>query len=872
MNIRNSTEGRNLDKQNTSTNEWVPRDDLLYHRGLLQKGFMVVKPFNEAEDEVHVPFVTENSFTIKDRKLYFAADIPDNKELSERFEKNNPKQAANLLARIPALNPYKEWQIYFADDISKVDPQKITKKTIVLTPTFLKTKAKKEKSQSGAESVEISIKKGFVTAYFIKQGRWLKQENVLLTDQINLLTFTSEERKLIEATQKEIMISSKQERDDSSRELKNGLSIHIAQKILSKNNISPFDVFLHNAERRDEFFVPLDEIGLYVCPWTGKQDSDVKTSHVNNFVTAVCMFGPSLKAIDDESNEFILIKHNKVFFNGQKVIGIQYNTKAANPYETMLFSEFEKQVSIIKSMADSKKQPTLLCHLPYIDYMLFGIELFIRGRITLNALGQLFKCILKKKEEYVRKITSICEKYNVNVRLESPFENLFHSLSSMNVLNHKNDEAAKIILSELNVPSVEVNPTLINENQRKKNEQLLVQSILERLVKNNYLHNHQHVWEDYLEVITMQQQKDFHAALNGILAQLKKTTPNIIQRQYWDKYLKQINDKLCANDTFDLQEILENLKSCALELEDKKAGREEYKIWVGLLKTLNKNKIWNLEQLFKVANAYMIALASFKTGPFETCSMLPLSEKRIPMEYTIFEQISGQIEKEMFEEALKRDYEVTANRANATTSKITCVLRASSKARTPLPEFTPTYPPTINMTFLDPLVAYGLKPKSKVSSGYQECDLQSKNHNNTDDYVPHNESASNSFLRIEGSMNPNIPLSLNKDMRSVGSPNMELDERKDKQSTRFGKGKSEVACRVDDVMYDDEEEKKTDDCSNQGPAFYFSQCQETLNSFLKVGLNSIYKNVGIFDQIVKGALPKHIEKENESELRRILDF
>ncbi|MFC3908564.1 hypothetical protein ACFORL_05680 [Legionella dresdenensis] len=61
-------------------------------------------------------------------------------------------------------------------------------------------------------------------------------------------------------------------------------------------------------------------------------------------------------------------------------------------------------------------------------------------------------------------------------------------------------------------------------------------------------------------------------------------------------------------------------------------NQKQQQIWQTLV-ALEKNPITDIEGLFKVANAVILAEASQGQGDYETCSLLPLSEKQIQVQY-----------------------------------------------------------------------------------------------------------------------------------------------------------------------------------------------------------------------------------------------
>lgn len=305
---------------------------------------------------------------------------------------------------------------------------------------------------------------------------------------------------------------------------------------------------IYNKARREEVFLPIfvknreeQQFGFYIYPWLSSNKDNFEFPGFSQFVVAGCIFGSSLKGQDDNGGTFPLIKHDIKFYDKQKIVTIDFNQEFG-PYEKMLFSEFEKQTFLMKKFGKKNEKIQLYYHLPYYDYILFGVELFVRGRITLPALNSLFQVIFQRKSEHEEQIRKICEANDVLVKIESPFENIFGKLPA-NVTDY-----AKFIFDKLNLPytETEIEPELDAKLQKEKEENL-VQHCLSQLTTNTYRTDHRQAWEN--------------------------------------------------------------------------------------LAKIQKAKLDNLEQLFKLANATMIALACNGKKNYETCSLLPASEKQIQVSF-----------------------------------------------------------------------------------------------------------------------------------------------------------------------------------------------------------------------------------------------
>ena len=259
---------------------------------------------------------------------------------------------------------------------------------------------------------------------------------------------------------------------------------------------------LFNEKRREEVFLPFSfqvneiETGFYLYPWLSAGSKNLSFTGFKKFVSASCFLGSSLKGIDQNDCVLDLIKHNTRFHLEQKITHIDVNS-SFSAYETAFFSEFEKLTLLMKKL--SKKEETeeekvqLHQHLPYLDYMLFGVALFIRGRITLHALNAFLDAILKRKNQYIFNLGKACQAQGIILTIGSPFENLFNAFPT----SSENNGYATFVLTTLGLSSKEIDPTTIQPADIEINEQDLVDRCL-NLLKTNTHHPAQRLaWERF---------------------------------------------------------------------------------------------------------------------------------------------------------------------------------------------------------------------------------------------------------------------------------------------------------------------------------------------------------------------------------------
>jgi hypothetical protein len=235
---------------------------------------------------------------------------------------------------------------------------------------------------------------------------------------------------------------------------------------VAKNSTSPIEFntnyFIQTANRRDEIFFPLSlnynktEAGFFIYPWCSDKIEISQSQRFKTFITAGCMFGSYLVGSDyNLDSHKPLIKHDIKFTGDDEINGIQYLAEN-NPYEEIVFWEFEKLLYFIQATAIALEEKSphkdeiinkvrLLYHLPSVDYMLFGIKIFLQGRMTLGALNELFDCINREKEHYLLRLNNILADLSLQDKIEldirSPFDALLsqHNKSIGNS-NHSQEE------------------------------------------------------------------------------------------------------------------------------------------------------------------------------------------------------------------------------------------------------------------------------------------------------------------------------------------------------------------------------------------------------------------------------------------------
>lgn len=333
-----------------------------------------------------------------------------------------------------------------------------------------------------------------------------------------------------------------------------------------------------NPARREEVFVPFSfpnpsdpeqSTALYMRPWLSKPTPNFKFNGFDRFVTVGCMFGATLFGRDQLSAKIPLIKHFSQFHQGQVIESVSCDA-SSNPYEASLYQSLRQLAHFMGNFSSPASKKNLWFHSPSYDYMLFGVELYLRGRITKEAFGQFCKYIIEKTIECRKTIQAICDEYDIKLTIFSPFTSLFKYIE-LNTSDEQSDEAYGTRILRALLPEA-------------------LQGLIEAPREPNYEYN-------AIPASCLQNEAMLVAHWLTLLSkETSETTTEALLSTVWADFIK-ANSMLIG-----------------------KASNEE---------DAKKLQITTIETLFRIANATMIAYAAKGTKPYTTCSWLPLSEKPI---------------------------------------------------------------------------------------------------------------------------------------------------------------------------------------------------------------------------------------------------
>ncbi len=194
-------------------------------------------------------------------------------------------------------------------------------------------------------------------------------------------------------------------------------------------------VLVTNTKRREEVFAPFqlgEEVG-YLHIWTTPSFKGFASTKY--FVTAGCIYGSGLQGVirtatSEEGNSIpieiqeAIINHNLHLNAEQEIIAIE-GVSDFSPYEIALFAQFRKICALIDSTTDKESSKILYHHLPFWDYILFIINYYINGQITIIALNDFIYKLFLHQEKQKIELDKIASEYGITVIFSSPFNNIF---------------------------------------------------------------------------------------------------------------------------------------------------------------------------------------------------------------------------------------------------------------------------------------------------------------------------------------------------------------------------------------------------------------------------------------------------------------
>ncbi len=200
-------------------------------------------------------------------------------------------------------------------------------------------------------------------------------------------------------------------------------------KVSRDNYKSPF--FVYEKSHGGRAYIPYrisSDKAILAQFWASDSNITSISSEIefNVAVTAGCMFGGALLGVNQNGRSSPLIKHDIQFCEGEKIDSIVYreNANAGVPYEEANFREFSYVVRFLDSNRRSGQRLKLYYHLPTVDYILFAMNIYLRGHMVKKAFTRLIELVIAKKVEYSQRLQSIVAGMEIDLIIQSPFDDI----------------------------------------------------------------------------------------------------------------------------------------------------------------------------------------------------------------------------------------------------------------------------------------------------------------------------------------------------------------------------------------------------------------------------------------------------------------
>jgi hypothetical protein len=180
-----------------------------------------------------------------------------------------------------------------------------------------------------------------------------------------------------------------------------------------------------STEVRSEVYVPIAvfhrkklQVGAYAYIWrccsTEQAEKtpprSISSAPVTAIVTGMCMFGTNIMGIDQKGCRHPLTNTFYTFPSGACIQSIEVTRAGLHPYEQMMLREFDLQLPMLKALGNGMSQK-IFYQCVHAEYILYGINAYIRGEMTLRALHVYTRCVTERADFIRDAIEKSCERH-----------------------------------------------------------------------------------------------------------------------------------------------------------------------------------------------------------------------------------------------------------------------------------------------------------------------------------------------------------------------------------------------------------------------------------------------------------------------------
>lgn len=353
-------------------------------------------------------------------------------------------------------------------------------------------------------------------------------------------------------------------------------------------------------------------------------DQQAEKIKFDEFILANCLFGASLLGVDAAGKKYPMIDHDLKVDSIIERIEVVDNNQL-HPYEVMMFASFDKLAALMHHTGN--KHFVVRYHLPVVDYMLYGLHTYIIGVMSFAAFDEYIKVVKERGIIHSNILTALARKNNLNLLIESPFDNFASDISSMSaekLLGLIRLDSSQLARFKAGDGATESSKTQLQQLEihfsRQRKDLCDFQALIDTLA----------TVDDFGDGRGERVGSSIEGGSVQALPVSKEYTPSTYE-------IRMLLEKLC------IENILKRLRGTVPSVFDGKKSchnQMHADIWNEIERNQYVTSYDPLSKLFQVANTTLLALRSGKTK----CSLLPIDEKPIPESYQkIFSEHFGNI-------------------------------------------------------------------------------------------------------------------------------------------------------------------------------------------------------------------------------------
>lgn len=199
---------------------------------------------------------------------------------------------------------------------------------------------------------------------------------------------------------------------------------------------------------REEYYIPFAYSynsqtvgGNYIHTWEAgtpkqvqKQRLSIKEKPIKEFFTGGCLFGVPLYGVDQHGSEHSLTNPYQKIPDYSVIQSIR-SPHAIHPDEILTRESLANIIHFIKALGNEK--PILKYHLPFSNYIIYGINWFLNGNMTKSSLADYIRILTARVNSQKSYLKSIASNYGIEINACSSLDSLgLDRLEPENIIQH----------------------------------------------------------------------------------------------------------------------------------------------------------------------------------------------------------------------------------------------------------------------------------------------------------------------------------------------------------------------------------------------------------------------------------------------------